>query len=78
VEVSDAGPGIPWEERERVFIKFQRLSEDSFGTGLGLSIAQAATSAQGGHISIQDSPLGGARFVMLVPNLASGGTNSAS
>jgi two-component system sensor histidine kinase KdpD len=78
VEVSDAGPGIPREERERVFIKFQRLADDSFGTGLGLSIAQAATSAQGGHITIEDSPLGGARFVMLVPNLASGGTSNAS
>jgi two-component system sensor histidine kinase KdpD len=78
VEVSDAGPGIPREERERVFIKFQRLADDSYGTGLGLAIAQAATSAQGGHITIEDSPLGGARFVMLLPNLASGGTSSAS
>jgi two-component system sensor histidine kinase KdpD len=78
VEVSDAGPGIPREERERVFIKFQRLADDSFGTGLGLAIAQAAMSAQGGHISIEDSPLGGARFVMLLPNMASGGSSSAS
>jgi two-component system sensor histidine kinase KdpD len=78
VEVSDAGPGIPIEARERVFAKFQRLGDDSFGTGLGLAIARAATTAQGGKIILDDSPLGGARFIMLVPNLASGGPNGAS
>lgn len=67
VEVSDGGPGIPVEERKRVFAKFQRLSDDGFGTGLGLAIARAATVAQGGRISIEDSPLGGARFVMVIP-----------
>jgi two-component system, OmpR family, sensor histidine kinase KdpD len=78
IEVSDAGPGIPIEARERVFAKFQRLADNSFGTGLGLAIARAATTAQGGKILIEDSPLGGARFVMLVPNQASGGPTGAS
>jgi two-component system, OmpR family, sensor histidine kinase KdpD len=78
VEVSDAGPGIPIEARERVFAKFQRLADNSFGTGLGLAIARAATSAQGGKVLIEDSPLGGARFVMLVPNQAIGGPSGAS
>jgi K+-sensing histidine kinase KdpD len=77
VEVSDAGPGIPVEARERVFAKFQRLADDSFGTGLGLAIARAATTAQGGQVLIEDSPLGGVRFVMLVPNQASGGQSGA-
>ncbi len=67
VEVSDGGPGIPVEERERVFAKFQRLSDDGFGTGLGLAIARAATVAQGGHLTVEDSPLGGARFVIVIP-----------
>ena len=48
--------------------KFQRLSDGGFGTGLGLAIARAATAAQGGQLHIDDSPLGGARFIMLVPN----------
>src|SRR5262249_60152257 len=69
VEVSDAGPGIPPSERERVFAKFERLKDGGFGTGLGLAIARAATEAQGGHLLIEDSPLGGARFVLSVPNV---------
>jgi len=68
LEVSDAGPGIPVVSRTRVFGKFQRLNDGGFGTGLGLAIARAATEAQGGELRIEDSPLGGARFVMLVPN----------
>jgi two-component system, OmpR family, sensor histidine kinase KdpD len=68
LEVSDAGPGIPPDARERVFGKFQRLAEGGFGTGLGLSIARAATEVQGGHLRIEDSPLGGARFIMEIPS----------
>jgi two-component system sensor histidine kinase KdpD len=70
VEVSDGGPGIPVEKRGRIFDKFERLAEGGYGTGLGLAIARAATEAQGGHMRIEDSPLGGARFVVLVPNIA--------
>jgi two-component system sensor histidine kinase KdpD len=66
--VSDAGPGIPAASRERVFGKFQRLTDDGFGTGLGLAIARAATEAQGGHLLVEDSPLGGAQFTILVPS----------
>ena len=41
IEVSDNGPGIPPEQRERVFARFARLaSADQPGTGLGLAIAQ--------------------------------------
>lgn len=77
LEVSDAGPGIPIGSRERVFGKFERLSEDGFGTGLGLAIARAATEAQGGHLRIEDSPLGGVRLIMLVPNVVSAETADA-
>jgi two-component system sensor histidine kinase KdpD len=68
LEVSDGGPGIPVASRKRVFGKFQRLNDGGVGTGLGLAIARAATEAQGGQLRIEDSPLGGARFVMFVPN----------
>jgi len=68
VEVSDAGPGIPLTERQRVFAKFERLADSGFGTGLGLAIARAAAEAQGGQLHIEDSPLGGVRFVLAVPN----------
>ena len=69
IEVSDAGPGIPPALRDRVFGKFERLSDGGIGAGLGLAIARAATQAQGGQLLIEDSPLGGARFVLIVPNV---------
>ncbi|GAC1314133.1 MAG: hypothetical protein NVSMB2_03110 [Chloroflexota bacterium] len=68
LEVDDAGPGIPIRDRDRIFAKFARLHEGGIGTGLGLAIARAATHAQGGTVHIEDSCLGGARFVMVVPN----------
>jgi two-component system sensor histidine kinase KdpD len=68
LEVSDAGPGIPLAARERVFGKFQRLADGGFGTGLGLAIARAATAAQGGQLHVADSPLGGARFILVIPS----------
>jgi len=68
VEVSDAGPGIPPALRDRVFGKFERLSDGGIGTGLGLAIARAATEAQDGQLLVEDSPLGGARFILIVPN----------
>ena len=69
LEVSDAGPGIPLSARERIFDKFQRLSDHGIGTGLGLAIARAATEAQGGHLRVEDSALGGAKFVIVVPHV---------
>lgn len=69
VEVDDGGPGIPASDRERIFAKFARLHDEGIGTGLGLAIARAATEAQGGSLDIEDSSLGGARFVMVVPNV---------
>jgi K+-sensing histidine kinase KdpD len=71
LEISDGGPGIPLEARERVFNKFERLNEHSPGAGLGLAIARAATEAQGGRLRVEDSPLGGARFVLQLPDAVS-------
>jgi two-component system sensor histidine kinase KdpD len=58
VRVADQGPGIPREERERVFEPFVR-GEDSTGTGLGLAIARAIVEAHGGTMRIGDAPGGG-------------------
>jgi two-component system sensor histidine kinase KdpD len=65
--VSDAGPGIPPEARERVFAKYERLGPDGPGLGLGLALARAAVEAQGGRIWVEERPGGGARFVVLLP-----------
>jgi signal transduction histidine kinase len=66
VTVDDDGPGIPESERTRVLQRFVRLDEarsrDDGGSGLGLSIVDEVTRAHGGSISIEQSPLGGARI----------------
>jgi len=76
VVVADSGPGIPPEARERIFEKFERLSDMEPGAGLGLSIARAAATAQGGQLWVEENPGGGARFVMLLPNVLSRGDDS--
>ncbi|MBV9175335.1 MAG: PAS domain-containing sensor histidine kinase [Chloroflexi bacterium] len=67
ISVSDAGPGIPAAARQRIFDKYERLDEASSGLGLGLAIARAAVEAQGGRVWVDESPLGGARFVVSIP-----------
>ncbi len=68
VEVSDAGPGIPAKERERVFEKFYRLQGSATGgTGLGLAISRGILEAHGGTLTLDDAPLGGARFTLRLP-----------
>ena len=71
VVVEDDGPGIPEDERERVFEPFYRLDRSrdraSGGFGLGLSIARQAVQLHGGTLVVDGSPLGGARFVLRLP-----------
>jgi two-component system OmpR family sensor kinase/two-component system sensor histidine kinase QseC len=62
LRVDDAGPGIPREERERVFDRFYRRgSEDEPGTGLGLAIVKSVATAHGACVLLETSPLGGLR-----------------
>ena len=68
VFIEDDGPGIPVEDRERVFSSGLRLDEAKPGTGLGLAIACELSRAYGGSIKIRDSSnLGGASFVVSLP-----------
>ena len=66
IHVDDDGPGIAVVDRARLFVPFARIDEsrsrDSGGSGLGLAIVQRIAQWHGGHASITDSPLGGARI----------------
>jgi signal transduction histidine kinase len=67
----DDGPGVPESERGRVLQRFVRLDEarsrDEGGSGLGLSIVDEVVRAHGGSVSIEESPLGGARVRITLP-----------
>ena len=70
VTVADDGPGIPVEDRSRVFDRFVRLDEardqDSGGSGLGLAIVRDIAIAHGGTVTVTDNGPG-ARFVVRLP-----------
>ncbi|BDH46089.1 two-component sensor histidine kinase [Salmonella enterica subsp. enterica serovar Choleraesuis] len=81
LQVEDDGPGIPEEERTRVFEPFVRLdpSRDraTGGCGLGLAIVASIAQACGGGISVDSSPLGGARFRFSWPVVSDQATTNA-
>lgn len=68
--VDDDGPGIPADQRDRVFERFVRLdasrSRDSGGAGLGLSIAREICHLHGGTLTVEDANAG-ARLVITLP-----------
>ncbi|MGH3117250.1 MAG: ATP-binding protein, partial [Gaiellales bacterium] len=63
--VQDTGPGIPEDERDRIFRPF--WSRDGGGTGLGLAIARELAAAHGGHIVLESEPGRGTRFELVLP-----------
>lgn len=69
VRIADRGPGIPAEDRERVFLPFQRLGDThtSTGVGLGLALARGLTDAMGGTLTPEETPGGGVTMVLSLP-----------
>ena len=65
--VEDSGPGVPREIRGRIFDPFFTTKGPDEGTGLGLAICQRVVTEVGGKIWLEDSELGGAKFVVEVP-----------
>lgn len=74
--VDDEGPGVPPDEREKIFVRFFRGSSQAVmrtrGVGIGLSVVEDFVLRMGGRIDVAESPAGGARFtVALTPAPAS-------
>ncbi len=69
--VDDDGPGIPVDDRQRVFDRFTRLDDgrarDAGGLGLGLSMVKTIAEQHGGTVTIDDAPIGGARLRVRLP-----------
>ncbi len=81
--VDDAGPGIPEAYREQVFERFSRGSgagdrDTSTGVGLGLALVREHVRLHGGDVWVENSPEGGARFVVELPAVDTPGANQVA
>lgn len=72
VEVADNGPGVPAEERERVFEPFLTTKDVGEGSGLGLFVCRNIVNGWGGTVSVDERPGGGARFRVVLPAAPTG------
>lgn len=71
IRVVDHGPGIPPDQRERVFDRFTQVEASQTrsvgGTGLGLSIVRSLAEVMGGRADVDETPGGGATFIVDLP-----------
>jgi len=67
LEVVDHGPGVPDEQKERIFEPFERAGDRHPGVGLGLTVARGFAEAMGGQISAVDTPGGGLTIRVVLP-----------
>lgn len=69
--VSDTGPGVPADEKEKIFDKFYQMAEGGGakpkGTGLGLAISKALVELHGGNIWVESGPSRGSTFSFTLP-----------
>ena len=80
-EVEDDGPGIPEEERTRVFERFYRVPEEvvgtkSSGSGLGLAIVREIANAHGAEVKIMSARAASGAIVQVCFNHQTGEANS--
>ena len=71
ISVIDDGPGVPQDERDRIFDVYYQIAGDTtaadLGTGLGLSYAKMLSTAHGGDINYCDAVGGGSNFTLMLP-----------
>ena len=70
IQVHDRGPGVPADQRERIFEPFYRLpgaSERDGGVGLGLALVKSISQRHGGSVRCEGRPGGGASFIVELP-----------
>ncbi|WP_426147663.1 ATP-binding protein [Polaromonas sp. DSR2-3-2] len=70
IRVHDRGPGVPAEQRKRIFEPFYRLpgaSEREGGVGLGLALVKSISERHGGSVRCEARPGGGASFIVELP-----------
>jgi heavy metal sensor kinase len=67
IDVSDTGPGIPADARDRIFDRFYRATTNATGTGLGLSLARGAVEANGGRLTLETTGPTGSTFRITLP-----------
>jgi signal transduction histidine kinase len=80
VLVDDEGPGVPPEDRSRIWEPFVRVSQrgaGSDGSGLGLAVVRELVEAHGGTARVDTSPRGGARFIVVLPAFSEAGAGVA-
>lgn len=65
ITVSDSGPGVSMDIRDKIFDPFFTTSSD--GSGIGLSIAQRIVTDHNGILAVTDGKLGGAHFIVTLP-----------
>jgi signal transduction histidine kinase len=67
VAITDDGPGIPQEWRERIFEPFVRLDDSPRGAGIGLFAARHLARTMGGDLRVEDRQPRGSQFVLELP-----------
>lgn len=81
ISVADSGPGVRPELRTVIFERFHQVDDGTShpfgGTGLGLSIVKEFVELHGGSVTVDDAPIGGARFCVELPLHAPGGVKVA-
>ena len=67
IHIVDDGPGIPAEVKAKIFDWFFTTKPPGEGTGLGLAVSREILQAHGGNLRLEDTPGGGATFVLDIP-----------